>query len=97
VFYFEEGPRDLANCQDLAENEGSEDIGGVFVIWSPRKCLVGPRMAHDVVNPRMLELETAKEILSELVDNRTHEVDEMIEQRMEERRAYDPEFSLSAT
>jgi hypothetical protein len=32
-----------------------------------------------------LELEAAKEILSELFDIRTHEVDEMIRQRMKER------------
>ena len=58
------------------------------MIWPPRKHLVGPRVAHDVVNPRMLELEVAKEILSELFDIRTHEVDEMIRQRMEERTLY---------
>jgi hypothetical protein len=32
-------------------------------------------MVPDVVNPRLLELEVAKEILSELFDIRTHEVD----------------------
>jgi hypothetical protein len=36
-----------------------------------------------VVHPRVLELEAAKEILSELFDIRVHEVDEMIRQRME--------------
>ncbi|MDD1752173.1 MAG: hypothetical protein LUQ38_03670 [Methanotrichaceae archaeon] len=51
------------------------------MIWS-RKQLVGPRMALDVVNPRMLELDVAKEILSQLFDIRIHEVDEMIRQRM---------------
>ena len=35
------------------------------MIWS-RKQLVGPRMALDVVNPKILELEVTKEILSEL-------------------------------
>ena len=55
--------------------------------------LVGPRLAHDMVNPRMLELEDAKEILSELFDIRTREVDE-IRQRMEERTLYDREFNL---
>ncbi|MDD1753012.1 MAG: hypothetical protein LUQ38_07985 [Methanotrichaceae archaeon] len=54
------------------------------MIWS-RKQLVGLRMAHDEVNPRMLELEIAEEILRELFDNQTREVDEMIRQRMEER------------
>jgi ribose 1,5-bisphosphokinase PhnN len=47
--------------------------------------MVGPRMALDAVNPRTLELEVAKEILAELFDIRTHEADEMIRQRMEER------------
>ena len=51
-------------------------------------------MAHDAVNPRMLELEVAKEILSELFDIRTNEVDAMIRQRMEERTLYGQEFSL---
>jgi hypothetical protein len=66
------------------------------MIWSPRKQLVGPRMAHDVVDPMTLELETAKEILAELFDIRTHEIDEMIRLRMEERILYGQEFSLSA-
>jgi hypothetical protein len=60
------------------------------MIWPPKKCLVGPRVAHDVVNPRTLELETAKEILAELFDIRTHEVDEMIRQRMKNRTLYCP-------
>ncbi|MDD1757548.1 MAG: hypothetical protein LUQ22_02295 [Methanotrichaceae archaeon] len=51
-------------------------------------------MAPDVVNPKTLELETAKEILSELFDIMTHEVDEMIRQRMEERTLCDEEFRL---
>ena len=51
-------------------------------------------MALDVVNPRTLELEVAKEILSELFDIRTHEVNEMIRQRMEERTLYGQEFRL---
>ena len=65
------------------------------MIWS-RKRLVGPRVTHDEVNPRMLELEVAKEILSELFDIRTHEVDEMIRLRMAERVLYGQEFRLSA-
>ncbi|MDD1757144.1 MAG: hypothetical protein LUQ22_00240 [Methanotrichaceae archaeon] len=66
-----------------------------MISWFNKKCLVGPRMDLDVVNPRMLELETAKEILSELFDIRTHEVDEMIRQRMEYRTIYGQEFNLS--
>ena len=60
------------------------------MIWS-KKCLVGPRMAPNLVNPRMLELEVAKEILGELFNIRTNEVDEMIRQRMEERTLYGQE------
>ena len=51
-------------------------------------------MAHYVVNPRTLELEVAKKILNELFDIRTHEVDEMIRQRMEERMYYGQKFDL---
>ncbi|MDD1757223.1 MAG: hypothetical protein LUQ22_00635 [Methanotrichaceae archaeon] len=45
-------------------------------------------MAHDEVNPRTLELDVAKEVLAELFDIRTHEVDDMIRQRMKERVLY---------
>jgi len=51
-------------------------------------------MAHGVVNPKMLELETGKEILSELFDIRTHEVADMIHARMEARMLYGQEFNL---
>jgi hypothetical protein len=37
VFFFEERPRHTDDCQDLAENEGSEDLGGVLMIWSRRR------------------------------------------------------------
>jgi len=40
------------------------------MIWS-RKQLAEPRIASDVVNPRILELEVAKEILPEPFDIRT--------------------------
>jgi hypothetical protein len=61
-----------------------------MILWSNKKCLVGPRAALDVVNPWILELEVAKEILSELFDIRTHEVDEMIQART----LYSREFDL---
>jgi hypothetical protein len=51
-------------------------------------------MALEMVNQRMLELETAKKILAELFDIRTREVDEMIKQRMEARTLYDQELNL---
>ena len=50
------------------------------MIWSRRS---GWGIHCDVVNPRRLELEGANEILGKLFDIRTHEVDEMIRQRME--------------
>jgi hypothetical protein len=59
-----------------------------MILWSNKKCLVGPRMALETVNPRVLELETAKEILSELFDIRAYEVDEMIHARIEARTVY---------
>jgi hypothetical protein len=52
------------------------------ILWSNKKCLVGSRMAPDVVNPRTLELEAAKEILSELCDIGSYLVDEMIRLRL---------------
>jgi len=52
-------------------------------------------VAFDAVN-RTVELKVAKEILKELFDIRTHEVDSMIRRRMEERTLYGQEFSLSA-
>ena len=62
------------------------------MIWS-RKQLVGPRMSYDAVNPRMIELEVAKEILAELFDIRTREVNEMISQRITERQLFEREFN----
>jgi len=53
-------------------------------------------VALDVVNPRVLVLDVAKDILAELFDIRTREVDEMIRQRMEERTLYGQEFKRLA-
>ena len=44
----------------------------------------------------MTELQAAKEILSDLFDVRTCEVDEMIRQRIKERTLYGQDFSLSS-
>jgi hypothetical protein len=84
-----------ADCQDAAENGGSEDFGGILMISWSKKQLAGPRMALETINLRILELEVAKEILSKLFDIRTREVDEMIRQRMGERTIYGRELSLS--
>ena len=58
------------------------------MIWPSKKCLVGPRISLEVRNPKILELETAKEILGELFDIRAYEVDEMIRQRIEDWTLY---------
>ena len=68
-------------------------IRGVLMIWS-KKCLIGPGRLMIGSIRRMLESEVAKEILVELFDIRTHEVDEMIRHRMEERTLYGQEFDL---
>jgi hypothetical protein len=52
----------------MAEDEGLENFGGILMIWPSKKRLVRPRVTHDVVNLRILELETAKEILAEIFD-----------------------------
>ena len=43
------------------------------------------RKARRVVNPRVMMLETAKEILAEVFHARPGEVDEMLQRRLEER------------
>ncbi len=53
------------------------------MIWPVKKYLLKPRMAPDVINLKVLELETAKEILSEQFDADPNEVDDMIRQRMD--------------
>ena len=50
-------------CQDLTENERLGDLGGIFMKWPLKKDRLKPRMAPNVINLRILELETAKEIL----------------------------------
>jgi hypothetical protein len=44
-----------------------------------------------LVNPRLLELQTAKEILAEIFRARPADVEEMIKRRLEE-RSYGPEL-----
>jgi hypothetical protein len=41
--------------------------------------------AQPVINPKVLELQTAKEILAEVFHARPGEVEEMIQRRLEER------------
>ena len=58
-----------------------------MIRWFKRQSLE-PIVALDEVNPRILELEVAKEMLSELFDVGIHEVDEMIQCRIEYRELY---------
>ena len=47
-----------------------------------------------IQDPRSLELKVAKEILGEIFDIKSYEVEEMIRLRMEERPLYDREFHV---
>lgn len=49
--------------------------------WIKEAKLIEPRL---VVNPKVLELQTAKEILAEVFHARPGEVEEMIQMRLEE-------------
>jgi hypothetical protein len=51
-------------------------------LWKRETKRIEPRRA---VNTRVLELETAKEILAEIFQIRPDDVDEMIQMRLEER------------
>jgi hypothetical protein len=61
-----------------------EDSGGLdMILWPRRRELrLEPKIR---VNPRILELQTAKEILGEIFHARPGEVEEMIQNRLEER------------
>lgn len=60
--------------------------------WLREARSVEPRRT---TNPRVLELETAKEILAEIFHARPSEVEEMIQRRLEEReRDWDREEKL---
>ena len=58
------------------------------MIRSPKKCLVGPHIISEWLIQRSLELEIAKKILAGLFEIRAVELNEMIRQRMEERKLY---------
>jgi hypothetical protein len=55
-----------------------------MIRW-PRGREARPLVPRIRVNPRLLELQTAKEILAEIFHARPGEVDEMIQNRLEER------------
>ena len=51
-------------------------------LWKREAKLIEPRR---VINSKLMELETAKEILAEVFHARTADIDEMIERRLEEK------------
>jgi hypothetical protein len=55
-----------------------------MIRW-PRRREARPLEPRIRVNPRLLELQTAKEILGEIFHSRPGEVEEMIQNRLEER------------
>ena len=61
------------------------------MIWS-RHCGYG--IHCDIVNPRRLELEAAKEILAELYGIQIWEVEDLIQQRIVDFRMMGMEFTL---
>ena len=62
---------------------GPDHFGGILMRWPWIRDarLIDPR---PVVNPKVLELQTAKEILAEVFHARPGEVEEMIQMRLEE-------------
>jgi hypothetical protein len=55
------------------------------MIWWPRRVSVRSIEPRIRVNPRLLELQAAKEILAEIFHARPDEVEEMIQNSLEER------------
>jgi hypothetical protein len=66
-------------------------IGGVLMISSRHS---GYGIHSDIVNPRRLELQAAKEILAELYDIQIWEVDDLIRQHIVDFRLTGMEFKL---
>jgi hypothetical protein len=74
VFYFDEGPR----AQKSPDHPGGLDM--IKLLW---KRGARPLGLKPTVNPRILELQTAKEILAEIFHARPSYVEEIIERRLE--------------
>lgn len=64
-------------------------------IRRPRRQLVGHNVPMPGINPKVLQLQAAKEILAEVFSIRTSEVDEMLKQRDEEKMEWPREFCLA--
>ena len=72
-------------CQSRSEDARSpENTGDILMKWPWRRRaeLCEPRIGGD---SKLMELETAKEILAEIFHTQTAEVEEMIQIRLEER------------
>ncbi|MDD1751880.1 MAG: hypothetical protein LUQ38_02170 [Methanotrichaceae archaeon] len=49
-------------------------------------------MSYDIVNPKTLELETAKEILARIFDTEVFDIEEMIRLRCDDRGTWPEQF-----
>jgi hypothetical protein len=71
-------------------------MAGVFeLIRGPRKSLVKPVLSLDCVNPSVLELQAAREILAEVFGVRLSDVDEMLRLRSGDREKWPEHFVLA--
>ena len=77
----------------MAKNEGSTDARGVYVI---RSRLNGWDIHLDTVNPKLLELQAAKEMLADIYGIQIWEVDDLIQQCIVDFRLTGIEFKLYA-
>lgn len=81
VFYFDEGPRAEARIVAKSHSEDSEEpdnAGGILMIlWHRREAR--PLEPKKIVNPMILELQAAKEILAEIFHARPEDVEKMIQ------------------
>ena len=92
VFYFDEGPMATPKIITKALQKTQRDqyhAGGILMSWPslqwPRRRkarLVSPAQS---ANLKVLELQTAKEILAEIFRARPEDVEDMIQRRLEER------------
>jgi hypothetical protein len=70
-------------------------MAGVFeLIRGPRKSLVKPVVVLGCVNPSVLELQAAREILAEVFGVRLSDVDEMLRIRSEGRELWPERLNL---
>lgn len=56
-----------------------------MILWPRRRAARPLNEPRPIVNPRLLELQVAKQILEEIFHARPGEVEEMIQRRLEER------------